>query len=141
MLPDVIADGEAERHLTSELVALDEARVLFSCELLFELEIVVPETNGAHPKHRHHCEQHIAVVELCPQERADESRAKDDEAAHRGRSSFLLVHIRRSFPNHLMQTHSAQATHDAWADNESEKERSDCCAGRAERNPLEQPQK
>jgi hypothetical protein len=51
------------------------------------------------------------------------------------------MRVRSSLADHLVQPHSSQATHDTGAHHKSEKERSDCCSGGAERYPLEQSQK
>jgi hypothetical protein len=53
----------------------------------------------------------------------------------------LLVGVRRSLANHLVQSHPTQAAHDSGTDHESEKERGHCRACRAEGYPLEQSQK
>src|SRR4029077_14486489 len=93
VFPQVVAHGEPKRHLPDEFVFLDEAGVLPPRKLLFELEIIVQETNRTHPRHADHSDQNVAVVETCPEKSADECRPEDDQAAHRWRSALLLVSV------------------------------------------------
>src|ERR1700674_4741008 len=141
MLPEVVAQSEAEGHLSCKLVFLDEAGVFLSRQFLFQLQVVVPESYRTHPCHRNHRQQHIAVIELGPEQRTDEGRAEDDQSAHRWRPSFLLMRVRRAFADHLMEAHSAEAPHDSRADDECQKERGNRSTGGAESYPLEQSQK
>src|SRR6185436_18658685 len=141
MLPQVVADGETESHLPRQLVALDESGVLPSGELLLELEVVVEESDHAHPRHRNHRDQDVAVVEARPEERTGEGRTENDETTHRRSPSLLLMRVRRSFPDHLMQAHAAKASHDAGADDPRQQNCADSSAGGAEGYPLKQSQK
>src|SRR5213592_4698032 len=120
MLPEVISDREPKRDLTRQFVALDEAGVLFPRQFLFELEVVIPEADRAHPRHADHCNQDVAIIQARPEESSGESRAKNDESAHRRSSSLLLMRVRRSFANNLVQPHTPQSPHDSRADDPRE---------------------
>src|SRR6185312_10394328 len=113
MLPQVIADGEAKSHLAGELVALHQSGVFLSGEFLFELEIIVPEPDGAHPRHADHCDQDVTVVEPRPEDGAGERCSENDESAHRRGPSLLLMRVRGPFSDDLMETHAAEAAHDS----------------------------
>ena len=141
MLPEVIADGKAERYLSGQLVALDQPGVFSAGEFLFELEVVVQETDRAHPRHADHRDQHIAVVEARPEKRAGDGGSEDDEASHRRSSSLLLMRVGSSFPDNLVQAHAAQTSHDAGADYPGEEDCADRRARGAEGYPLKQSQK
>src|SRR5437868_14283583 len=102
MLPQVVPNRKAEGHLPGQLVALDQSGVLFSGELLLELEIIVPETDGAHPRHADLGDQDVTIVETGPEASTEERRAVNDQASHRRSPSLLLMRLRGSFPYHLV---------------------------------------
>src|SRR5437867_2021788 len=141
MPPEIISDREPKRDLTRQFVALDQAGVLFPRQFLFELEVVIPEADRAHPRHADHCDQDVAVVQACPEESAGESRPENDESAHRRSSSLLLMCVGRSFANNLVQPHTPQPPHDSWADNPGKENRAYRRACGAKSYPLKQSQK
>src|SRR5947207_11326591 len=59
MLPQIPPKPDTDDHLTGELIALHEPAVLLPLSLLFWLEIVVPQSDGAHPEHNEQCDEHV----------------------------------------------------------------------------------
>ena len=82
-MPQDQAKNDTARNLSREFVAFNEAAVYFARTFLFELEIVIEETNGAHPQRNTHGEQHVPIVEARPQQHRYDEGGENDEPAHR----------------------------------------------------------
>ncbi len=105
-MPQIPAKRHADRDLAEKLVALDEPGVLLSGLPLLQLEEIIEESDEAHPEHDEHREQHVPVVELRPEEGRNERCGQDDQSAHRRSALLLLMTVRRSLANYLVQAHA-----------------------------------
>jgi hypothetical protein len=88
-----------------------------------------------------HRDQHVAIVELCPQKSRDERRRENYQTAHRRRALFLLMAVGCSLSDDLVQTHAPESADDRRADNERNEQRSDCRACGPERDVIEDSKK
>src|SRR5688500_13506293 len=139
-LPEVDAEEDADGHLPRQLVALDESLVFLTHALLPQLQHVVEEPDGAHPRGDDRSENGVAAGQSRPEKDGEERGKKDDESAHRGRRPLGLMRIGGSFTHHLMDQHRAQPAQDDGSDDEGQQERRDRCSRRPERDVRENVQ-
>ena len=78
------AKTAGQDDLKNELVPGDQAQGPF----LLDLEVIVEEADEAEEEHRAHAQPDIAVAQVSPEQRRNERRADDQDAAH-GRRAFL----------------------------------------------------
>jgi hypothetical protein len=124
------ADREADDDLVAHLVARGQA-VMRSAR---DLQIVVGESNRAEPRRRQHGDPHIDIRQIRPQQRGDERRGENEQAAHGRRARLGPVRLRTFGANHLADLEFAQRAHEPWAERQADGERRQTRRGGAKRD-------
>src|ERR1051326_4784059 len=99
------ADHEADQDLADQFVLFDQAFALF----FHNFQIIVEKSHGPERCRYEQDQENVSVPEVRPEQRRHQRRGKNDQAAHRRRSSLAQMRLRgfqlRRFPDLMLLEH------------------------------------
>ena len=133
--PHRATDDQSETDLPDDLVPAAEPFLV----LAKHLDVVVQETDQSEPDGRNDHQPRINVGQVAEQQRRDQNRNQDNNAAHRRRSAFLQLSFEAEVAHLLADLLALQETDDPAAENHSDRQRQNNRHRRTERQRQEHP--
>ena len=91
--------------------------------MMFELHVVVEETDSPHPNSRNEHQNHINIIETAHQQTGNKNGNYDDNSPHRGSSLFAHLPFEPEIPYNFADLHTLQPGYDAPTYNRRNKQR------------------
>ena len=119
--PHRATDDQSEADLPDDLVPAAEPFLV----LAKHLDVVVQETDQSEPDGRNDHQPRINVGQVAEQQRRDQNRNQDNNAAHRRRSAFLQLSFEAEVADLLADLAALQHADDPFAEDHADHQRED----------------
>jgi hypothetical protein len=102
-----------------------------------ELEVIVPEPDQAEGDGDQQHHPHKTIREISPQQRRRDDRRKNQRTAHRRRACLAQVRLRTVGAHALADLVFGEPADHAWANQQRDRQRRQCCEDRPQGQVLE----